>query len=138
MCVYLHNKNQNTSDTGGSFKFLKETKNNNFLRKPFKACFEEWNWQWGTFVLEKNRNSFNIVPCIMLLLRKREIYIETGLLNNKFLGINQRYLHHFLLLQKYMLLFGKPKKQGSRLHVLKGNLQIFSFCKYFAYLNLLG
>lgn len=26
LCAYLHNKNQNTSDTGGSFKFLKETK----------------------------------------------------------------------------------------------------------------
>ena len=36
----------------------------------------------------------------MVLLQKREIYIETGLLNNKSLGVNQRYLHHFFTFPK--------------------------------------
>lgn len=37
-----------------------------------------------------------------------------------------------------MLLFGKPKTQGSRLHVLKGNLHMFSFCKYFCVFEFVG
>jgi len=32
--------------------------------------------------------------------KKREIYKETGLLNNESLGINQRYLHHFFTFPK--------------------------------------